>query len=121
MGNLKKALAEEGVRPNKENPGPADPGIWTKKIPVKRLMSRLSISKYDRDAPLLPFTVKVPQLSIPLKMHIGAPCKAAVEKGAAIKKGMVIGIPQGLGALIHAPVNGMVAGITSETVVIRSE
>jgi len=69
----------------------------------------------------MPFTVKVPQLSIPLKMHIGAPCKAAVEKGATVKKGMVIGIPEGLGALIHAPVNGTITWITSDTVVIRAE
>jgi len=121
MGNLKKALAVEGIRPKKENPGPVDPGIGTKKIPIKRFLSRLSLSKYDRDAPLLPFNVKVPQLSIPLKMHVGAPCKAAVEKGARVKKGMVIGIPQGLGAFIHAPVNGIVTGITSDTVVIQAE
>jgi RnfABCDGE-type electron transport complex C subunit len=121
MGNLKKTLAEEGIKPKKENPGPADPGMGTKKIPLKRLLSRLSLLKYDRDAPLLPFTVKVPQLRIPLKMHIGAPCKAVVEKGAVVKKGMVIGIPQGVGAPIHAPVNGMAAEITSDAVVIRAE
>jgi RnfABCDGE-type electron transport complex C subunit len=121
MGNLKKALAEEGIRPKKENPGPVDPGIETKKIPIKRLLSRLSLSKYDRDAPLLPFTVKVSQMNIPLKMHIGAPCKAEVKKGATVKKGMVIGIPQGLGALIHSPVNGTVTAVTSDKVVIEAE
>jgi len=121
IGSFKKALAAEGIKPKKESPGPVDPGIGTKKIPIKRLLSRLSLSKYDRDAPFLPFTAKVPQLSIPLKMHIGAPCKAAVEKGATVKKGTVIGIPQGLGAFIHAPVNGIVTGITSDTVVIQAE
>ena len=121
MGNFKKALAGEGVKPKKENPGPVDPGLGTKKIPQKRLLSRLSLLKYDRDAPLVPFTERVPELRIPLKMHIGAPCKAAVEKGAVVKKGTVIGTPSGLGALIHAPVNGTVADITADTVVIRTE
>lgn len=121
MGNFRKAFAEEGIKPEKTNPGPLDRGIETKKIPLKRLLSRLSLSKYDRDAPLLPFTAVVSQLRIPLKMHIGTPCKAAVEKGARVKKGMIIGTPQGLGALIHAPLDGMVTEITSDAVVIRTE
>jgi Na+-translocating ferredoxin:NAD+ oxidoreductase RnfC subunit len=121
MGNFKKALTEEGVKPKKEKNGPVDPGLATKKIPQKRILSRLSLLKYDRDAPLIPFTVRVPELCIPLKMHIGAPCKAAVEKGAVVTKGTVIGIPQGLGALIHAPLNGTVADVTSDAVIIRTE
>ena len=121
MGNFKKSLTEEGIKPKKESAGSVDPGIATKKIPQKRLLSRLSLSKYDRDAPLVPFTIRVPELRIPLKMHIGSPCKAAVEKGAKVKKGTVIGIPQGLGALIHAPVNGTVINVTADTVVIRAE
>ena len=121
MGNFKKALAKEGVKPKKEAAGPVDPGMETKKIPQKRLLSRLALAKYDRDAPLVPFTVKVPQLYIPLKMHIGAPCKPTVEKGAAVTKGMVIGTPNGLGAFIHSPVNGTVAGVTAEQIVIRTE
>ena len=121
MGNFKKALTEEGVKPKRENPGQVDSGISAKKIPQKRLLSRLSLLKYDRDAPLLPFTVKVPQLRIPLRMHIGAPCKAMIEKGSAVKKGMVIGIPQGLGAPIHAPANGTVIDVTADAIVIRAE
>ena len=121
MGNFKKALAEKGIKPRKEHAGPVDPGLAVKKIPQKRLLARLSLSKYDRDAPLVPFSVKVPELCIPLKMHIGAPCKAAVEKGAVVVKGTVIGIPQGLGALIHAPLNGRVADITPDAVILRTE
>jgi Na+-translocating ferredoxin:NAD+ oxidoreductase RnfC subunit len=121
MGNFKKAFVEEGIKPKKEIPSAVDPGIETKKIPQKRLLSRLSLSEYDRDAPLVPFTLRVPLLHIPLKMHVGSPCKAAVEKGASVKKGTVIGIPQGLGALIHAPLNGTVENVTADTIVLRTE
>ena len=121
MSTFKSALAKEGIKPEKENPFPVDPGIETKKIPIKRLLSRLSLTKYDRDAPLVSFNRAVPQLCVPLKMHIGAPCKPVVEKNAAVKKGMVIGVPQGLGALIHAPVNGVVADVSSESITIRAE
>ena len=120
MGNLKKSLTAEGIKPKKGDLSPVDPGIGTKKIPQKRLLSRLSLSKYDRDAPFSPLTIEVSELRIPLKMHIGSTCKAAVEKNAKVKKGAVIGIPQGLGALIHAPVNGTVIDVTADMVVIRA-
>ena len=121
MTAFKKSLMEEGVKPKKENVFSVDPGIEAKKIPLKRLMSRLSLLQYDRDAPLVPFTEKIHEFRIPLKMHIGAPCKAAVKKGDAVKKGTVIGIPQGLGALIHAPVDGKVTDVTSGMIVIQAE
>jgi Na+-translocating ferredoxin:NAD+ oxidoreductase RnfC subunit len=120
MASFKAALTQEGLKPKKENAGPLDPGLATKKVPQKRLLSRLSLSNYDREAPLVPFVINVPELCIPLKMHIGAPCKAAVEKGALVKKGAVIGIPQGLGALIHAPLNGTITDVRPDAVVIRS-
>jgi hypothetical protein len=120
MGNFKKALMAEGVKPKKEKPGAVDPGLWAKKIPLKRLMARLALTKYDRDAPLVPFNVKVNEYRVPLKMHIGAPCKSVVEKGAAVKKGDVIAAPQGLGAFIHAPVNGAVADVRPDMVVIKA-
>ena len=121
MGNFKKALMGEGVKPKKEKAGSTDPGLSTKKIPLKRLLSRLALAKYDRDAPIVPFSVKVNEYRIPLKMHVGASCKATVEKGTAVKKGMVIGIPDGLGALIHAPVNGTVTDVGPDMVTVRVE
>jgi RnfABCDGE-type electron transport complex C subunit len=121
MGNFKKALMDQGIKPRKETPGAVDPGMAGKKVPLSRLLSRLALSKYDRDAPLVPFTVKVPAVTIPLKMHIGGPCRPVVEKGAALKKGTVIGRPQGLGAVIHASVNGTVSEVTADHVVIRAE
>jgi Na+-translocating ferredoxin:NAD+ oxidoreductase RnfC subunit len=83
-------------------------------------MARLSLLKYDRDATLADFNVNVSEFRVPLKMHIGAPCKAAVEKGASVKKGTVIGTPEGLGALIHAPVDGTVSVVTPDMVVIKA-
>ena len=119
MGNFKKALLSEGLKARKENAGSADPGLANKKLPQGRLLSRLALSSYDRDAPLEPFTVPLRELRIPLKMHIGAPCTAAVAKGAAVKKGEVIGIPQGLGAFIHAPADAVVADVQAGEVVLR--
>jgi RnfABCDGE-type electron transport complex C subunit len=120
MGTFKKALMGGGVKPKKEVKGAVDPGIENKKVPVGRLLSRLSLAQYDRDAPLVPFSVQVPEVRVPLKMHIGSPCKAAVEKGTMVNTGTVIGIPQGLGAVIHASINGTVTEVTGEYITIRA-
>jgi Na+-translocating ferredoxin:NAD+ oxidoreductase RnfC subunit len=120
MGNFKKALTGQGIKPKKERAGSVDPGINNKKVPISRILARLSLAPYDRDAPLVPFTVKVPEVRIPLTMHTGAPCRPAVAKGMAVTAGTVIGTPEGLGAVIHASINGTVADITSEHIVIRA-
>lgn len=52
------------------------------------------------------------RVCIPLSQHIGAPCKAAVAIGQDVKKGEVIGTPEGfVSAPVHASVAGKVAGI----------
>jgi RnfABCDGE-type electron transport complex C subunit len=121
MGNFKKAFMSEGVKPKKEVVSTVDKGIENKRVPISRLLARLGLTKYDRDAPMVPFTVKVPSVKIPLKMHIGAPCRAQVETGAAVKKGQVIAAPSGLGALIHASIDGKVSEVTDAYIAIRAE
>src|SRR5208283_3732119 len=49
---------------------------------------------------------------IPLSQHIGAPCKLNVGIGQDVKKGQVIGIPEGfVSAPVHASVSGKVVAI----------
>jgi electron transport complex protein RnfC len=58
-------------------------------------------------------TAPLPQkLYIPLTQHIGAPCKPAVSKGDAVKKGQVVGQAAGfVSAPVHASVSGTVASV----------
>ncbi|MDR2768397.1 MAG: SLBB domain-containing protein [Treponema sp.] len=121
MGNFKKALMAEGVKPKRETAGEADRGIANKKVPSARLLARLDLKRYDRDAPLVPFTEKVSRVRIPLKMHIGVPCKAVVENGAAVKKGALIAAAEGLGAPIHASIDGVVSAVSAEFIEIKAE
>ncbi len=66
------------------------------------------------------------QVTIPMAMHIGAPCKSVVKKGDVVAVGQVIGEPQGfVGAPIHATVSGKVKEVKnrqlsngSQTVVV---
>ncbi len=59
--------------------------------------------------------------SIPLKQHIGAPCKSIVSIGDMIKKGSIIAVPEGLGAVIHSPFYGKINDITNTSILIDAE
>jgi Na+-translocating ferredoxin:NAD+ oxidoreductase RnfC subunit len=120
VGSFKKALIGQGFKPKKEVKSTVDRGLGNKKVPLARLLSRLSLTRYDRDAPFASFTVNVPAVRLPLKMHTGFPCKPAVAEGASVKEGMVIGTPQGLGAVIHASINGVVTRVTGEYIEIKA-
>jgi Na+-translocating ferredoxin:NAD+ oxidoreductase subunit C len=53
-----------------------------------------------------------PELTLYLSQHIGAPARAVVEKGDAVKKGQVIAEAGGfVSAPVHAPVSGVVKAI----------
>lgn len=47
-------------------------------------------------------------LRIPLKQHVGGPCKPIVKVGDSVRKGQLIAMPDGLGANIHSSVCGTV-------------
>lgn len=49
---------------------------------------------------------------IPLSQHIGAPCKLSVEIGQDVRKGEVVGTPEGfVSAPVHSSVSGKVVAI----------
>ena len=62
-----------------------------------------------------PIKMDVPaQVTIPMTMHIGAPCKPVVAKDDEVKVGQLIGEPQGfVGAPIYATVSGKVKEVES--------
>jgi Na+-translocating ferredoxin:NAD+ oxidoreductase RnfC subunit len=92
----------------------------TRKIPLKRLMERLEVTKYDTHPPFYEDEVQVDKVSIPLQQHIGQSALPVVQPGDRVKKGDLIGeIPEGaLGARVHASIEGMVESI-DENIVIK--
>ncbi|MDR1389443.1 MAG: SLBB domain-containing protein [Treponema sp.] len=121
MGNFKRELAAQGIKPQKESLRPVDAGIDNKKVPVARLVARLDLGRYNRNAPLVPFSVKVPRVKIPLKMHIGVPCRPVVTAGTAVKKGALIAQSDGLGAPIHASIDGVISAVSNDHIEIQAE
>lgn len=113
-GMLKQELSKAGAKPN---PAPEQQARHQlqpeRRIPVKRLISRLGLSSYDRSAPLVTDTPPVDRVRIPLKQHVGAPCMAAVVPGQHVRIGDEIGtIPDNaLGAAVHASIDGTVTAV----------
>ncbi len=58
-------------------------------------------------------------IRLPLKQHVGAPCEPVVEVGADIKRGQLVAKPTGLGARIHASVDGTVKSVTENEIQIE--
>ena len=91
-----------------------------RKIPTKRLIERLQISRYDDYPEFLDQEVTAAEVRLPLKQHLGAPAEAVVMPGDHVRRGDLIGeIPdQALGARVHASIDGVVSEV-GKTVAIK--
>ena len=61
------------------------------------------------------------KILLPLRQHVGGPCKPIVEIGSEVKKGQLIAVPDGLGANIHSSVHGKVTCIDEHAVEIDAQ
>lgn len=65
----------------------------------------------SKDSPI-EFPPEPERVIIPLSQHTGAPCKPAVNVGDLVKKGQLIGTPEGfVSAAVHSSVSGKVLSI----------
>ncbi len=65
--------------------------------------------------------IKVQQITLLLKQNVGGPAKPTIKVGEVVKRGQLIGIPEGLGAYLHASVSGKVSDITDSAIVIDAD
>jgi Na+-translocating ferredoxin:NAD+ oxidoreductase RnfC subunit len=118
---VKQELLNQGVKrePKREN-YQVSAFKDTRKVPLKRLMERLEVTRYDTHPPFYGDEIKVRKVSIPLQQHIGKPAAPVVQPGDRVKKGDLIGeIPEGsLGARVHASIDGSVESV-GDHIVIR--
>ncbi|MHC1681540.1 MAG: 4Fe-4S dicluster domain-containing protein [Clostridiaceae bacterium] len=120
---LKSKLAAAGIRnPNNRKPENASQFREYRKFPIKKLIARLGLEKYNIDAP---FTEsenhKFNSVKIELRQHIGAGANPVVKVGDVVTKGQLIGdIPEGkMGAKVHASINGTVISVDENSIVIQ--
>lgn len=89
-----------------------------RKAPIPKLMKKLQIDHFVNKAPLAVEILVSSRVAVPLKQHVGSPCTPVVKTGDKVRRGDVIGKPEGLGALIHASIDGVVKSV-GQTVVIE--
>lgn len=122
MAEYKAGLRANGLRPPKVEAKPVGPEREYRKVPMERLMARLDLTKYNKEAPLDESVVPVSKVKIMLSQHIGAPAAAIVKQGDKVTKGQMIAEPaKGLSVGIHASIAGVVSEVTDKYVIIETQ
>lgn len=87
-----------------------------RRVPLKMLMRKLDLLKYDSHTPFNKTSPDPSQVKIYLKQHVGSPAKPVVKIGDSVKEGDLIGDMESgkLGARIHASISGKVTHINEE-------
>jgi Na+-translocating ferredoxin:NAD+ oxidoreductase RnfC subunit len=123
IGELKIRLKEKGIKnQRRETAAKIQNTREGRKVPIKRLISRLALSKYDVDAPLCwQQNFVCTKVKIMLNQHIGAAAVPVVKLNDFVKKGDVIAeTPQGkLGAKIHGSIDGKVIDLEEKSITIE--
>ena len=93
-----------------------------RKVPMERLMARLDLTKYDKEAPLDESRVPIKKVKILLSQHIGAPASAIVKQGDQVTRGQMVAEPgKGLSVGIHASIDGTVIEVSEKYIVIETQ
>ena len=118
-----KCLAEGVKREPKRETYKVSPFFDTRKVPVRRLMERLEVTKYDTHPEFYAGDIQIHKVSILLQQHLGNTSLPVVAEGERVKKGDLIAeIPEGaLGAHIHASIDGTVSSIDGDKIIIQSQ
>jgi len=122
-GNSKRELAKDGIR-YKLSAGKiikAHPMRNMRRLPTKRLVDRLALTRYDKPAHFENTSISPTEIRIMLNQHIGVACSPVVKVGDFVKSGQVIGKTADgkLGADAHSSIDGKVVEITSTYIKIK--
>ena len=123
---IKTALSAKGVKnPHRNKPENARIFRTERLLPIPRLVSRIGLDSYAKQsAPFMDVeATSFATVKIMLRQHIGSPAVPVVKMGQSVKNGQLIAdIPEAkLGAKIHASIDGTVADITDNFIVIQRQ
>jgi Na+-translocating ferredoxin:NAD+ oxidoreductase RnfC subunit len=93
-----------------------------RRVPMKMLMNRLGVTKYEAHAGYREMDYDAERVFIPLLQHVGVPAQPVVKEGEQVEAGQCIAdIPDGqLGARVHSSISGRVREITDDLIVIEA-
>lgn len=107
--------------------GPMDPKPHAmhdgRRVPIKTLAKKLNVLDYDLPAPYVRQEIPVNRLVLPLKQSAGTPVVPTVQVGDRVNAGQVLGepAPKALGAILHAPVAGVVRSVDAKNIVLEKQ
>ncbi len=120
---LKIELAKAGIKnPHTRSELAVNEFAPFRKVPVSRLVKRLEIDAYyHRKLELADYTGEVKEIRLRLSQHIGSPAVPVVKIGDFVQKGTLVAdiAPEKIGARIHSSIQGIVSGITDQTITIK--
>lgn len=120
MAQYKAGLRQAGVTAPQVQAGPVAAAREYRKVPEQRLLCRLGLADYDKEAPLDDAVRACDLVRLPLAQHIGAPALACVAVGDRVRRGDVVATAaKGLSVNIHASVSGVVTEVTDQYLCIR--
>ncbi len=122
MAEYKAGLRSHGLKPPAVVPKPIGEEREYRKVPMERLMARLDLTKYNKEAPLDESAALVRKVKIMLSQHIGAPASPIVKQGDTVAAGQMIAEPaKGLSVGIHASIDGVVKEVSEKYVIIETQ
>jgi Na+-translocating ferredoxin:NAD+ oxidoreductase RnfC subunit len=119
---LKNELRKNGFRyKNTENKFSSKDEREYRKIPSKRIMSRIDINKYTEQKIEDIREIHAEIVKIQLRQHIGISASPIVSVGDKIEKGQLIARVDrdALGANVHASIAGKVIEVSDDNIVIK--
>lgn len=120
---LKQKLTEQGVKNSNHRADlTVHPYLDVRGFPVKKLVFRLDLYKYDVESPFTEVDFRPKEVNILCRQNIGAPAKPVVTDGDFVRKGDLIYGQDGnnMAVNMHATIDGKVK-ISGNRIIITSE
>ena len=120
----KEGLRKKGIPiPKGITPKEVNPMREFRAVPMERLVSRLNLTQYQSDAPLIDRLVKTNTVKIQLGQHIGAKAVPVVKPGYVVNQNELIACAaEGkLSLPVHASIAGEVLEANEECIIIKTK
>jgi len=116
----KSYMKQIGVKYEQTKPVQVHPIKEGRRVPLKMLMKKLDLLKYDAHTPFINEVPDPNEVKIKLKQHIGESARPIVNIGSRVKEGDLIGdIDQNIiGAKVHSSISGKVVEINESFIKI---
>ncbi|MCC7373958.1 MAG: 4Fe-4S dicluster domain-containing protein [Verrucomicrobiales bacterium] len=119
--DARSELKRMGWKPDGKIPAAPHPMHDGRRVPIQSLMRRLHLTAYDHPAPMLAGELHPRRVKLQLKQGAGVPAVAIVSPGTEVATGTLLAEPPpgAVGARLHAPIEGVVVSVGSESIIIE--